>query len=262
MKDRMIIAGMHRCGTSFFASWVKAMGLYIGENLIGATPSNTKGHFEDLAIVEFHERLLQSNDTNMYESSFRIMQYSREQLDEARGLIADRDARADEWGWKQPRATLFLDMWRATGASFHYVFLIRDPRDVVNSLLRREAHKFLYKHEGETGERLREEYLDNLDVHAINYIRMYKRHLGDVINFIRRYPEEYYLVADFHAFPGCGLKYFSYLTEHWGFSLDYIDPAEILNHDMKIGQEEFLWDSSTAFDSALEQYSFLKKQTL
>jgi hypothetical protein len=258
MKKRLIIAGMHRCGTSFFASWMKDMGLSLGEKLIGATPSNTRGHFEDLAIVEFHEELLHYNQTNLYESSDKKMIFNESHIAKARLLVSLRDEQNDQWGWKQPRATLFLELWNQLGVDFLYVFLIRDPMDVVNSLIRREAHKFLYKFDEETGPLKRQTYLSNVAEHALKYIAMYERHMYEVIQFIDSKEETRTLIADFHDFPSVGRSYYEFLKVQWGLQLEWCDPKAILSPDMKIKGKEFLFSEKQSFEKCYDQYRYLQ----
>ena len=107
----LLMIGMHRSGTSLFASWIKECGLDIGANLIGATPSNKKGHFEDLDIVEFHEKLLKFNDTNLYEGIGEELKYNEYHIAKAKSLVKLRNELSNQWGWKQPRASLFLNLW-------------------------------------------------------------------------------------------------------------------------------------------------------
>jgi hypothetical protein len=47
----------------------------------------------------------------------------------------------ENWGWKEPRATLFLDFWRATLPDLKFLALYRHYAQVVDSLLRREKGK-------------------------------------------------------------------------------------------------------------------------
>ena len=52
----IIIAGMHRSGTSLAASLLQSAGLDVGERLMEGNWSNPRGHFEDLDFVK--DRLL------------------------------------------------------------------------------------------------------------------------------------------------------------------------------------------------------------
>ena len=47
----LIIAGMHRSGTSLTASLFQSLGVNIGEKLLGPELGNIRGHFEDIAFA-------------------------------------------------------------------------------------------------------------------------------------------------------------------------------------------------------------------
>ncbi|HZY35534.1 MAG TPA: hypothetical protein VFE53_02735, partial [Mucilaginibacter sp.] len=57
----LIIAGMHRSGTSVVSQWLKSCGLNVGEQLLGADIGNIEGHFEDIDFYRFHEDTLEEN---------------------------------------------------------------------------------------------------------------------------------------------------------------------------------------------------------
>ncbi|NJL52619.1 MAG: hypothetical protein HC930_11085 [Hydrococcus sp. SU_1_0] len=98
---------------------------------------NSKGHFEDLDFVEFHQQVLKAQELNIagwtkanrleVPDSFRAL---------AVDLLATRQA-LGIWGWKDPRTTLFLDFWSELIPHAKYIFVYRSPWDVVDSLFRR-----------------------------------------------------------------------------------------------------------------------------
>src|SRR3712207_4073700 len=54
----IILAGSHRSGTSLLGRYLMASGVNVGKTLLGPLPSNPYGHFEDLELVQLHERSL------------------------------------------------------------------------------------------------------------------------------------------------------------------------------------------------------------
>ena len=54
----LVVAGFHRSGTSLVTEILSRAGLFVGDDLIGANPSNPYGHFEDREVVRLHDRLL------------------------------------------------------------------------------------------------------------------------------------------------------------------------------------------------------------
>ena len=52
---------MHHSATSLTASLLADAGVHLGDQLLGPGHSNPVGHFEDLEIYEFHQRVLMAN---------------------------------------------------------------------------------------------------------------------------------------------------------------------------------------------------------
>lgn len=126
---------MGRSGTSLAASLLERAGIDMGDQLIEPGGSNPRGYFEDAEFVEFHERALKSRGSaNLLDHDFEF-EPTQEEADWANRIVAARSDRG-LWGFKDPRAALFLDFWdeRIDGATF--LFLYRHPFDVLLSLLR------------------------------------------------------------------------------------------------------------------------------
>ena len=69
MNTQVIILGFHRSGTSLFTDYLNQAGLFVGSDLLGATPTNHRGHFEDRGIVSFHTSMLQRAGVNWLASA-------------------------------------------------------------------------------------------------------------------------------------------------------------------------------------------------
>jgi glycosyltransferase involved in cell wall biosynthesis len=136
----LIITGMHRSGTSLVAQVLGRAGLHLGDELFGPQVDNPDGLFEDRGIVAFHDRLLAHNAVTWKGvrrgDSLQIPDGSR---DRARDLLARKFAVQEVWGWKDPRASLFLDFWRETLPVAKWVLVAREPTQVAWSLVRRWA---------------------------------------------------------------------------------------------------------------------------
>jgi len=133
----LVIAGMHRSGTSLTASLLQSAGVDIGEKLAPATPTNVKGHFEDLAFVEFHKQVLSSQGLNNAGwTSYSQVSVPEQYVASARRMI---NQRADKslWGWKDPRTVLFLNFWHRVLANPFFIFVYRSPWETIDSLYRR-----------------------------------------------------------------------------------------------------------------------------
>jgi hypothetical protein len=141
----LIICGMHRSGTSLLASLLDAAGLHLGDDLLGASPENPRGHFEDIGILEFHRTALVANGivSEGYTTQAGIV-VPETLRREAAALMAARTGRGRAWGWKEPRTTLFLDFWSGLLPDARYLLVFRRPWEVVDSLFRRNETTFLY----------------------------------------------------------------------------------------------------------------------
>lgn len=134
----LVIAGMHRSGTSLVASACQAAGVWLGDRQIPPTQSNPLGHFEDLDFYDINRRALLANDAD--EDGLSVpgrLVVPPAVVAEATALVADRMAHGRAWGWKDPRTTLLLDFWAECVPEATFLLLFRRPWDVIDSLYRR-----------------------------------------------------------------------------------------------------------------------------
>lgn len=142
------MTGMHRAGTSVLARATHLLRVDLGDNrwLLPADADNPGGYWEDNRVVQLDDQLLGylggwwndppelpvgwADDWRL--EPFRVW---------GAQLIADR-ARVLEAGipsgFKDPRLCLLLPFWRYVVAVDHTVVSVRDPREVVVSLVRRD----------------------------------------------------------------------------------------------------------------------------
>ena len=133
----LVVAGMHRSGTSLLTSVLQRSGLDVGGRLLGPNRGNPYGHFEDLDFFDFHEASLRRSKASVLLQSFSALQpHTAEEEKHALKLIRARET-LPLWGWKDPRTCLFLDFWSKLLPRASYVLVYRHPIHVVLSLLRR-----------------------------------------------------------------------------------------------------------------------------
>jgi GT2 family glycosyltransferase/glycosyltransferase involved in cell wall biosynthesis len=139
----LVITGMHRSGTSLVASLCQAGGLDIGSRLLGSYPGNEPGHFEDLEFVNWHETVLRANGfgtEGFLATSIPHVPHGLRR--DAEAIVSVRRGNATPWGWKDPRTTLHLDFWAELLPEARFLFVIRRPWEVVDSLFRRGDETF------------------------------------------------------------------------------------------------------------------------
>jgi len=138
----VIVLGMHRSGTSAMARLVNELGVNVGTNLLPATESNVHGHFEEAAFIRFHDALIArcfpkrapfcewlplTNTEVVYTDADRI---------EARA-IWNAHCTSGSNAWKDPRTSLFVDLWLEVLAHAKVIVCLRHPYQVHLSFLRR-----------------------------------------------------------------------------------------------------------------------------
>jgi hypothetical protein len=105
--------------------------------LVPSGHGNRRGHFEDLDFYVLHEQILESRGGSAFVVPPDVPGELRPEEEEAaRALIGARQHKA-LWGFKDPRATLFLPLWNRLLPNPFFVLLYRHPVEVALSLLRR-----------------------------------------------------------------------------------------------------------------------------
>lgn len=140
----IIVAGMHRSGTSLTASMLAGAGVDLGSRLLGAGLGNARGHFEDLDFKELHGRSLEG--WGIGEAGFTCQPGLRMPFflrARAEALAAERAAAGLPWGWKDPRTVLFLEDWSEILPGAFHVVVFRPPWEVVDSFFRRGDAAFV-----------------------------------------------------------------------------------------------------------------------
>lgn len=139
-----VVLGMHRSGTSALAGVLHLLGVNFGEDLIGPSESNARGHFELTAAVALNDRILRAFRSR-WKRSFRLPADWREGV--AKDLLAfQREFTPPPglvWGLKDPRICRLVPVWREIlrerGAEPRFLICLRHPDEVAASLVRRDG---------------------------------------------------------------------------------------------------------------------------
>lgn len=153
MADQRIIvvAGMHRSGTSAITRGLQTLGVQLGERLIPAVPNdNDKGFFEDIEVNALNMELLNALDSDwdafptILPSVFEqdgLEEYKARATQLIRSKVGERPL-----GLKDPRMARLLPFWQSVfeRAKVHasYVIAIRNPMSVAQSLKRRNGFDY------------------------------------------------------------------------------------------------------------------------
>jgi hypothetical protein len=138
----IILSGMHRSGTSAVTRLVRALGLHVGSDLLGAAGGNVYGHFEEAAFIQFHDRLIarlfpiRAPFCEWLPLAQGDIAYTAAERAEARSIWEAHHAAGGD-AWKDPRTSLFLDLWTDVLPGAKIIVCLRHPYQVHRSLLRR-----------------------------------------------------------------------------------------------------------------------------
>ena len=149
MADRktvILVAGMHRSGTSAVSGALSAAGVNFGDQLIPAVEGvNDRGFFEDRDILRIHDQLLADFGTDWRElhrlpDGWQTGSHAKKAAEALTERLADWPG--ELIGIKDPRLCLLLPLWQEIlqKLSFSAVCLqvLRHPDHVAASLFRRD----------------------------------------------------------------------------------------------------------------------------
>lgn len=142
----VLVLGMHRSGTSAITRLVNMLGADIGDRLVPPGYDNPTGFWEHSEVVRINEQLLKGLGRTWYD----MREMPSDWVDSDAGKLAFEQAAQlvrSDFGdsrlcvVKDPRICLTAQVWvnafRAVGFDAACVFVIRNPREVVDSLHRR-----------------------------------------------------------------------------------------------------------------------------
>ena len=185
-RSPLVVAGMHRSGTSLVASILSSLGVDMGERQLAADQHNPRGYFEDLDFLTLNREMLRAAtasddgghpDWGWTESERLDRDGFAAYRERAARLVGEQaGARGNAlWGWKDPRSSLVLDFWDPLLAGARYLLVYRFPWEVADSMQRLGAEVFLRRPD-----------------YAWRIWAFYNRHLLD---FHRRHRERSLLVS-------------------------------------------------------------------
>ena len=148
-KPLIVIAGMHRSGTSFLSRALNLTGVYMGdiESIISHewpfNESNPAGHWENRKIVELTEKTLRENGGSWFEIPKKII-ISDELGQEIKNVMVGLQSHSSiAIGFKDPRILLCLDSWQDyLPKNLIIIGIFRHPLKVAESLKKRDGFDY------------------------------------------------------------------------------------------------------------------------
>jgi len=232
---------MHRSGTSLITNWLHHCGLQVGECLVKANPGNKEGHYEDVEFLKLHEEILSGNGLSpgglVHDEKINISEY---QLEKLKAIISVKERHYEQWGWKEPRTCLFLDVYKELLPDAKYLVIVRDHMAVVSSLLKRgfdEVYKtsaprsFIGKLKWDwykKAKRQKKFYSD----YAEDYLKVWIDYNAHILNIVHQLPKNDYLVINYTLLEKDDSRVFAFLTNDWRFNLEYFPFSKVYNKSL------------------------------
>ena len=148
MKTAILVAGMHRSGTSAVTRLLNLLGCDLPKTLSPAGPDNLRGFWESLAITELNECILASagsswDDWEAIDARWAESPLAKEFCDRAQTTLAQEFGDCRLFVLKDPRICRLLPFWIDSLAEFGakpiVVIPVRNPLDVAMSIEERNG---------------------------------------------------------------------------------------------------------------------------
>lgn len=220
MSHEILVGGFHRSGTSMVTQLLQAAGLHVGDDLLGAMPSNPYGHFEDREIVGLHDSILRDNGYNWQVGEPFVPRIYPDRWVAAQRLIERRRTTHLTWGFKDPRVCLFIGMWKHLMPAAKILVVFRSAVDAAYSLERRHAQE-MFAGEGPRDIHLR--FWREADL----ALRMWIVHNRNLLAICAAYPEDV-VVVSFGAVAR-GFPLVDHLAGAWGVPLRPVPTHEVFD---------------------------------
>jgi hypothetical protein len=146
----ILVLGAHRAGTSAMTRVVNLLGARLPPDLLPAGPGNEAGFWESRAIGRLHEAALAAAGTrwwrlNPIPPAFFRGAVARDAASDIVRFIECRFGDAPLLVIKDPRLSRLLPLWLTalenSDVEPHIVLMLRDPREVASSLMKRDGIK-------------------------------------------------------------------------------------------------------------------------
>jgi hypothetical protein len=273
----LIVVGMHRSGTSLITSWLSRCGLQVGECLLEGAPSNVEGHFEDMEFLRIHEEILISNHLPssglIHDKEIDVSIYQMKKLE---SIIKVKNQLYKQWGWKEPRTCLFLNIYRELLPRSKYIIILRDYQSVINSLLKRDffeiekrymARNFfqrliwIYFRKAGRKEKF---YINN----ATYYLKVWIAYNEHILEMLKHLQADDYIVINYSLLEKNDQQVFSFLTDKWKFVLQYFSFNEVYKENLithSVDLDPFLSDKvlqhkAMGLENAFKSYMTYKDE--
>ncbi|MCF3932604.1 hypothetical protein L1787_04130 [Acuticoccus sp. M5D2P5] len=185
---QIVILGYHRSGTSAATQHLAHCGLFVGHDLLGSKSSNPRGHFEDRVFMNIHERILRENGERWLAAEPIVPVITPAVHNHVVAAVAERDAAHAVWGFKDPRACLFVDLWRTVLSRPRFLICLRHYSACIDSMVRRALESV------RTSERHNAHIHMRLAADEERIARSWMSHMLPLLRLVRSNPDAVHIV--------------------------------------------------------------------
>lgn len=220
MSEQLVIVGFHRSGTSATAQLLHRAGLFLGYELLEPLPSNPYGHFEDREVVNLHQEILADNDRTWLVGEPLLPVVSGAKWARARSMIERRNAEHALWGFKDPRACLFLMAWKYLMPDMKVLLVYRHFSESTHSLARRHSSDLFLRRGNSL---IHQRFWKEPDL----ALRMWLEHNRVLLAFARAYPEDTLAVS--MDMIRDGFPFVRAINDRWNVGLEDVPIGEVFD---------------------------------
>ena len=227
MSDQLIIAGFHRSGTSLTAQLLHRAGLFLGDELLDANPSNPYGHFEDRDVVNLHQEIFADNGLTWLVGEPFLPVVRQPRWERMREMIERRNTGHRLWGFKDPRACLFIMLWKYLLPNAKVLLVYRHFTGPARSLANRHSVALF---RGEGNRHVHRRFWEEPDL----ALRMWLAHNNALLAFARAYPEDTLAVSLDMIQDGFPLVWA--INRRWDLGLEEVPVGEVFDPVITTGR--------------------------
>ncbi|RLD45722.1 MAG: hypothetical protein DRI95_02570 [Bacteroidetes bacterium] len=145
----IIVIGMHRSGSSLLVKVLQQLGVFMGNDFEENNESKFFNKINNWMLIQAGASWDCPENFNYISDDFKALMidiirnrlesnHMKKYLGNSNHSINDLDF---TWGWKDPRNTFTIDIWKEIFPEAKLIHIYRNPVDVINSLITRESTK-------------------------------------------------------------------------------------------------------------------------